>query len=106
MSAIDDFAALLEKTEVMKQALKSLREEPAYLLAHICQKYQETGQPVPDHRLYLVGYVGETSLRSLLAAGLIKQQSGERLSLYSYEPTAKGLKQYGKLKADSFYARE
>jgi len=36
MGTIGDFAALLEATEVMKQVLKSLKEEPAHLLGNIC----------------------------------------------------------------------
>lgn len=105
MSTIDDFAALLEGTEVMKQVLKSLKEEPAHLLGNICREYQESGQSVPDHHLHFVGYMGEATLKALLSAGLIKRQSGGRLSLYAYEPTAEGLEQYERLKADSFYKK-
>jgi hypothetical protein len=105
MSAIDDFTALMEKTEVMKQVLKSLKEEPAQLLGDICREYQKTGQPVPDHRLRFVGYMGEAALKALLSAGLIKRQSGGRLSLYCFEPTPEGLKQFEKLEADDFYQR-
>jgi len=103
MSAIDDFAALLGATEVMQQIHKSLKEEPAHLLGNICREHEKTGQPVPDHHVHLVGYMSETALRALLAAGLIKQQPGGRLSLYCYEPTPEGLKQYEKLKAEGFY---
>jgi len=105
MSAIDDFALLLETTEVMKQILKSLKEEPAHLLGDICREYQRTGQSVPDHRLQFTGYLGEAALKVLLSAGLIKRQSGETLSLYSYEPTSEGLEQYERLKADGFHKR-
>ena len=105
MSAIDDFATLLETTEVMKQVVKSLKEEPAHLLGDICREYQRTGQPVPDHRLHFVGYMGEAALKALLSAGLIRRQSGGRLSLYSYEPTPGGLEQYEKLKADGLYKK-
>ena len=105
MSTIDDFAALLGTTEVMKQAFKSLKEQPAHLLGDICQEYQRTGQPVADHRLRFVGYLGEASLKSLLAVELIKRQSGGRLSLYSYEPTKEGLEHYERLKADGFYKK-
>ncbi len=105
MSAIDDFTALLGATEVMTQVLKSLKEEPAHLLGDICREYQRTGQPVPDHHLRFTGYLGETSLKALIAAGLIKQQSGDRLSIYCYEPTPQGLKQYEGLKADGFYQK-
>jgi len=103
MSAIDDFTALLETTEVMKQVLKSLKEEPAHLLGNICREYQRTGQPVPDHRLHFVGYMGEAALKALLSAGLIQRQTGGRLSLYCYEPTSEGFEQYERLKADNFY---
>lgn len=103
MSTLDDFAALLEATEVMQQVLKILKEEPAQLLGDICRQYQRTEQPVPDHRLNFFGYLGETTLKALLSAGLIKRQSGGKISLYSYEPTPEGLEQYEKLKADSFY---
>lgn len=105
MSAIDDFTALLETTEVMKQVLKSLKEEPAHLLGNICREYQRTGQPVPDHRLHFVGYMGEAALKALLSAGLIQRQTGGRLSLYCYEPTSEGLEQYERLKADNFYQK-
>lgn len=105
MSAIDDLTALLETTEVMKQVLNSLKEEPAHLLGDICREYQRDGQSVPDHRLHFVGFLGEASLKALLAAGLIRHQPGGRLSLYSYEPTPEGLEQYERLKAEGFYRR-
>jgi hypothetical protein len=105
MAAIDDFATLLETTEVIKQMRKGLREEPAHLLGDICREYEKTSQPVPDHHLQFVGYMGEAALKALLAAGLIKRQSGGILSLYSYEPTREGLEQYEKLKADGFYKK-
>ena len=105
MSAIDDFTTLLETTEVMKQVLKSLKEEPAHLLGDICREYQRTGQSMPDHHLQFVGYMGEAALKALLSAGLIRRQPGGRLSLYCYEPTSEGLAQYEKLKADNFYQK-
>lgn len=105
MSAIDDFAALLETTEVMKQVLRSLKEEPAHLLGDICREYQKTGQSVPDHRLHFTGYLGEASLKALLSTGLIRQQPGGRLSLYSYKPSPEGLEQYERLKDEGFYQR-
>jgi hypothetical protein len=103
MSAIDDFTALIGKTEIMEQVTRSLREEPAHLLANICREYEEAGQPVPDHHLHFSGYIGEASLKALLAAGLIKQQPGGRLSLYCYQPTESGLEQYQNLENDGFY---
>ncbi len=105
MGAIDDFAVLLETTEVMKQALRSLKEEPAHLLGDICREYQRTSEAVPDHSLHFTGYLGEAALKALLSVGMIRRQSGERLFLYLYEPTTEGLKQYESLKADSFYQK-
>ena len=105
MSAIDEFTSLLETTEVMRQALRSLKEEPAVLLSAICRDYRVSGQPVPDHRLPLAGYMGEAALKALLSAGLVEQHPGGRISLYSYEPTEKGLQQYQKLEAEGFYRR-
>ena len=103
MSAIDDFLASLEATEVMKQVLKSLREEPAHLLGDICREYEKTGQPVPDHRLQFFGYLGEVTPKILISAGLVRRLTGDRLSIYTYEPTPEGLEQYEKLKADGFF---
>lgn len=105
MGTIDDFAALLETTEAIKQVLKNLKEESAHLLGNICREYQRTGQSVPDHRLHFVGYLGEATLKALLSAGLIRQQPGGRLSLYCYEPTPEGLEQYERLEADGFYKK-
>ena len=90
MSAIDDFSLLLETTEVMKQVLKSLKEEPAHLLGDICREYHRTGQSVPDHRLHFTGYLGEIALKALLSAGLIRRQSGGTESLYSMSLLQKG----------------
>ena len=71
MSAINDFAHLLEDSEVMKQMIKDLKEEPARLLGNICREYKRRGQQsVPDYTLQLVGYMGETALKALLSAGL------------------------------------
>jgi hypothetical protein len=103
VSAIDNFAALLETTDVMKQVLKTLKEEPARFLRDICRQYEESGRSVPNHRLQSVGYMGEAALKALLSAGLVRQQSGGTVSLYTYEPTEEGLRQYEKLKADAFY---
>lgn len=105
MSALDDFAARIESTDVMKQALRSLREEPARLLRDICREHGKAGQPVPYHRLQLIGYLGDTSLRALLAAGLVKQLPGDRTALYMYEPTKEGQEHYEKLQAEGFYKK-
>lgn len=85
----------------MKQMMKTLREEPAHLLSLICREYQHSGRPVPDHRLHLAGYMSETALRALLAAGMVKRSSGGGLALYTYEPTADGIAQCEKLKGDA-----
>ena len=100
---MDDFMALLEATDVIKQIRKNLREEPALLLCDVCREYHKTGHIVPDYRLHLTGYMGEAALKALLDAGLIKRQPGGSLYLYCYEPTAAGLEQYERLKADGFY---
>ena len=106
MSVIDDFARLLEDTEVMKQMIKDLKEEPARLLGNICREYKRRGQkPVPDHNLQLVGHMGEAALKALLSAGLIRRQSGGVYALYLYEPTTEGTRQYERLEADGFYER-
>lgn len=103
MSAIDELANLLESTEVMRRTFQSLKEEPAHLMANICREYQNRGQPVPDHRLHLGGYITEASLKALLGAGMIRQESGGRVSIYAYQPTKKGLEQHERLKADGYY---
>lgn len=102
-SALDDLQKMLNDTEVMQQVRKSLKEEPAQLLGDICREYQKTEQPVPDHRVGFIGYMGEAAIKALLSAGLVKRQSGGRVSLYIYEPTAVGLEQYERLKVDGFY---
>ena len=60
---------------------------------------------MPDHRLNFAGYFSEAALKALVSAGLVRWQSGDRLSIYTYEPTPEGLEQYEKLKADGFYKR-
>ncbi|MGD2065329.1 MAG: hypothetical protein PVI95_02650 [Dehalococcoidia bacterium] len=105
MSAIDDFARLIEATNVGKQILNSLKEEPARLLSRICREYNKTGTPVPDHNVGLYGFMGEAAIAALVSAGLIRKQPGGRTSLYCYEPTAEGISQYEKLKADAFLSK-
>lgn len=105
MSAIDDFVALLETTEVVKQMLKTLKEEPAYILKEICRHYYANGRPIPDHQLQFIGYMGESALKALISAGLIRKQSGGSVSLYAYDPTEEGLRQYEKLKDDGFFVK-
>ena len=104
MSVEDDFFALLENTDPVKEVLHSLREEPARLLGEICAEHARTGQPVPDHRLRLASNVREVGLKALLAAGLVKQDTGGRLSLFSYEPTTTGQAECEKLRAGGFYS--
>ncbi len=94
----DELLSLLSQTPIMQQIEKSLREEPVHILGAICGEHEKTGQAVADYRLHLSGYVGEVSLKALLEAGLITQQSGGRVSIYTYSPTAEGLKQYQSLK--------
>ena len=72
-------------------------------LGDICREYQRTGQPVPDHHVHFGGYMGETTVKALVSAGLVKREPGGRISLYSYEPTKEGLAHYKKLKAEGIY---
>ncbi len=103
MTAIDDFAALLETTSPMKSLLKSLKEEPAQLLGDVCREYLRTKQAVPDHHLQMVGYLGESAALILIAAGMVKRGPGGSFSIYVYEPTEEGIRQFEKLKTDGFY---
>ena len=84
---------------------RTVKEEPAHLLGDICREYKKTGKPVPDYYLNPVGYLGDAALKATLSLVLITRQHGGSLSLYSYEPTPKGLEQYEKLKASGFYKR-
>lgn len=92
---------MLETTQVMQQVLRRLKEEPACILGEICQEYRKTGQPVPDHHLHIAGYLGEASLKALLAVGLIERKTESRMYLYAYQPTEKGLEQCQRLGIDS-----
>ena len=94
---LENFLSLVHKTEIMQQVEKSLGEEPVHILGVICREYGKTSQPVPDYRLRLSGYIGEVSLKALVQAGMITQQSGGRISVYSYSPTEQGLRQYQSL---------
>lgn len=102
MTAYKELGERVAKTEAMSQLIKGLEEEPARILSLICREYKETSQPVPDYHLGLFSFVAEVSMRALIAAGLIKSQSGSRLSLYSYKPTDAGLEIYDRLTADGF----
>jgi hypothetical protein len=106
MSAFDEFVALVENTDVMKQMQKSLREGFIHFLGDICREFQGTSQPVPDHHLQSTGYMGETTIEALVSAGLIKRQSGGHISSYSYEPTPEGLAHFEKLKAEGVYNKK
>jgi len=94
MSAFEDFAAVVKKTETMQALLKSLEEEPAKLLSTICKEYELTNKAVPDHHLHLAGYFGEAMLRVLLSANLVTKEPGDRFFLYGYKPTKAGLDHY------------
>lgn len=102
MSALDDFAACLETTEVIRQLVKSLKEEPARLLGEINREYENSGESVPDHRLLPGSFLGDDSFKALEAAGLIIREAGQQ-SVYCYRPTAAGREYYQKLKASGFY---
>ncbi len=102
MSTLDDFLTLIERTEVIEQAVKSLKEKPVRLLHSICQEFERTGEPALDHRISIVGFIGEVSLKALLTAGMISQRPGNRLSLYRYQPTERGLEQCKNLKNSGF----
>jgi hypothetical protein len=101
MGAIEDFCALIEATDVIRQIINSLKEEPAHLLAVICRDYETAHEPVPDHRVHATGYMGEAALSALISAGMVNRHSGGGMSLYAYEPTANGLAQHQNLKAGS-----
>lgn len=66
MSVMDEFAARLESTDVVKELRKVLREESARMLGEICREYQKTGRSVPDHRLSLLGICANLRLNPWL----------------------------------------
>ena len=103
MTAIDDFAALLETTGPMQSLFKSIKEEPAQLLGDVCREYLRTQQVVPDHHLQMVGYLGESAALILIAAGMVKRDPGGSFAIYAYQPTEEGIKHYEKLRAGGFY---
>ena len=45
MGAFEDFVDVIRKTEAMQELLKSLADEPAKLLASICEEYEATNKP-------------------------------------------------------------
>jgi hypothetical protein len=97
MGAYEDFVQTINQTEVMRQALAGLQEEPGKLLRVICKEYEASNEPVSDHHFHLSGYLGEIALRALLSAGLIERQSGERSSIFCYKPTPAGMEHYKRL---------
>ena len=82
MSAYEDYLALLRDTEIMKGFMQSLEEEPLKLLGKICEEYRKTNESVPDHHLHFPGYIGDTAIKALESAGLIKIKPGGKL--YGY----------------------
>jgi len=99
MGAFEDFVDIIRKTEAMQEILKNLVDEPAKLLTSICEEYEDTKKPVPDHHLLLVGQTGETAVKVLLSANMITKETGQ-FSLYSYKPTELGLTYCKKLRAE------
>ena len=91
MGAFEDFLAVVKKTETMEAIIKNLEEGSAKLLHSICQEYEATNEPVPDHHINLTGYFGEAMLRVLVSANMITKELGDRYYLYSYKPTEMGL---------------
>ncbi len=92
MSALEDFTSAIGSTDVMRQIRTRLEREPVRILGRIWKSYRETNQPVPDYHLELVGYISESALEALIAAGYVKRNPGGNTCIYSYEPTEKGLK--------------
>jgi hypothetical protein len=100
MGARDDFLALVHNTEVMKHLLQLMEQEPFRIFTAICKEYEHTGKPVSDHHIPHSTYVGELALKALVAAGLVEQQPGGRVSLYQYKPTDQGVTTYKNLVAE------
>lgn len=102
MGAYENLVAKLKKTGEMQQVLANLEREPVSLLYAVCKEYETTKEPIPDHHLLVSGYLKEVSLRTLLSAGLLERQPGSRLSLYTYRPTAAGMKYYRNLVSEEW----
>ena len=100
MRAIEEFQTRIRETDTMLALMRSLDEEPAALLDSICQRYEATGRPVPDHYLQLTGFFGETMLRVLSKAALVECRSGGRDFLLVYEPTPDGLELWKRMRAE------
>jgi hypothetical protein len=97
VSAYEELVRKAKETETIRRVLADLEKEPARLLFEICREYEACLEPVPDHRIHLPGYLGEISLKALLAAGLLDIETGRRLSIYQYKPTTEGLEWYRRL---------
>jgi hypothetical protein len=100
MRVIDEFRERIRQTDTMQSLVRSLDEEPATLLDSICQRYESTGRPVPDHYLQMTGFFAETMLRVLSKAALVECRSGGRDSLLVYEPTSEGLAMWKRMQAE------
>lgn len=94
MTRFEEFTSLIKQTEIMQALLQSLVEEPVKLLNCICQEYETTNKPVPDHHLNPTGQFNEAALRTLLSANLMTRETGGSIALYVYRPTEEGLKYY------------
>lgn len=101
MSVIDELNVILKATDIFKQVVRSMEDEPLKLLVDICDKNTLTGRPVPDHNLRMPGYIGDVALRALIETGLVEKKDGGRVSLYSYQPTECGIAYYQRLKAEA-----
>jgi hypothetical protein len=101
MKAREGFTKLVRGTEEMRHLLQLMEDEPLRLFTSICQQYERTERPVPDHSIRRSTYIQEIALKALTSAGLVEQEPGGRLSLYQYKPTSKGLTQFKKLMAEA-----
>ena len=106
MSAYDELLELVKETDIFKETVRSLEEEPIRVFGDICREFEKTGKPIPDHNINILGYFGDLSLRILSASGLIKALPVERLALRRYRPTEKGLDIYKRLVAEGFFSKE
>ena len=97
-TAREEFAALVNSTDVMQQLLWDLEQDPLRILCGVCRENGETGQPVPDHHLDFSSYNCESSLRALTAAGLLRAHEGSRYAVREYEPTEQGLDLHRRLR--------
>ena len=75
--------------------LRELREElysyPLRLLRLIGEQHAARGAPVPDHALKLPPYLGDTTLRALVAGGYLKVHDDTHMAVHAYTPTDTGL---------------